>query len=755
YGPCFKNETKVKCRFDSSLQNIDGIIIDEYRAICLTPFASVHGPVSVKVSIDDGQTFISAGIFTFAPLQYGSDEVIIETEDGNKLLSVGQYIKLKWHFSEMVRNTFSNDTKIDIELWKVSLNHQSQLQKDNTPIMLVQNLNLTKSTRIQLPSSISDLSTCFIRVVAHFNAQIYAGLNTGLLIVRSHPSLAPELCQIWAAQQPEPSTWNNDSLLPCPMTRWQAIAAGRCCYQPDRQCYKGNTNQDNCWLHQARPGRDEPSAVECYVSITSNSHDAGAECCYDNNGTIITRGTGAGTDNRYQQTKFPVQHFFHDFLPYLQCCMMSTYMEACDKYMYYRPPRRGSNTMGSNGQMWGDPHFGTLDGTSYTFNGYGEYIYLAINNDTSPSDAFNASNQSYIFMSQIRTIPISFNNVTVTKGFAARSNNIKNQSVSITISRREHLVLHRGNEILEFEDNIDTLFFPEMTISRLDGNNNSHFFLSWTIGVTIEINVIKMTSSSEQLVLNIAASVAGIFRGKNIRTISNASLERIHNDFGVTWAIDPSSSLFYYESDQSAKFFEEKNRKFVPSFIDPIKEDNSSIRTNCKINAISSPSSWNPAQRACYYDLYMTNDINFGQASLMTGNELLSIRMHQRNPPSFRSSLPLTMNLTHGAHVYLNVSATSEYSSHVVELFELHRPEHAIFNRNTGIFQWTAIKGEHYLSIEALDKTYNLKSKHDITFAVKVIDDENTAAPGKGNNNHVNEANFIILIIGLNVLFYR
>ncbi|CAF4821706.1 unnamed protein product, partial [Rotaria sp. Silwood2] len=158
---------------------------------------------------------------------------------------------------------------------------------------------------------------------------------------------------------------------------------------------------------------------------------------YDTNGTIITRGTGAGTDNRYRQKNFPVEHFFHDTLPYLQCCMMSTYAEVCNKYMYYRPPRRGSNTMGDSGGMWGDPHFGTLDGTSYTFNGYGEYIYLAISNDTSLSDAFNASSQSYIFMSQIRTIPISFSNVTVTKGFAARTNNIENQSVSITISRRE------------------------------------------------------------------------------------------------------------------------------------------------------------------------------------------------------------------------------------------------------------------------------------------------------------------------------
>ncbi|CAF3445492.1 unnamed protein product, partial [Rotaria sp. Silwood2] len=245
-------------------------------------------------------------------------------------------------------------------------------------------------------------------------------------------------------------------------------------------------------------------------------------------------------------------------------------------------------------------------------------------------------------------------------------------------------------------------------------------------------------------------------RSKNGTIINNnASLEQIHKNFGVTWAIDPSSSLFYYESDQSAKFFAEKNREFIPSFIDPIKEDNSSIRTNCKINATSSSSSWNQAQRACYYDLYMTNDINFGQASLIGVNEILSIRMNQRNPPSFNSLLPLTMNLIHGEQVYLNVSATSEYLVHVVALTDLHRPENATFNQNTGIFQWTAIKGEHYLSVEALDKIYNLKSKHDIIFYVKVSDDETTVASGNGNNNQVNEVNFIILIIVLNFLFYR
>jgi hypothetical protein len=121
-----------------------------------------------------------------------------------------------------------------------------------------------------------------------------------------------------------------------------------------------------------------------------------------------------------------------------------------------------------------------------------------------------------------------------------------------------------------------------------------------------------MISPSEQLVLNIAVSITGIFRKRTYGLLgtydgtpnndlrnkngsivsSNASLERIHNDFGMTWSIDPSSSMFYYESNQSALFFQEQNRVFVPSFVDPTAENNSTILNVCEINATSLPSSW-------------------------------------------------------------------------------------------------------------------------------------------------------------------
>ena len=61
------------------------------------------------------------------------------------------------------------------------------------------------------------------------------------------------------------------------------------------------------------------------------------------------------------------------------------------------------------------------------FNGFGEYTYLAI------------QNQSLIFNSQIRTTPID--SATVIRGFAAKSSDSQAQNMSVTVSRREMLIV--------------------------------------------------------------------------------------------------------------------------------------------------------------------------------------------------------------------------------------------------------------------------------------------------------------------------
>jgi hypothetical protein len=155
---------------------------------------------------------------------------------------------------------------------------------------------------------------------------------------------------------------------------------------------------------------------------------------------LITTGTGAGSDDRYHSTYQTWKHFFGDVLPFIACCKVSQDPEMCDTYFRYRPPRRGSNTNPQTGGAWGDPHYQTLDGLAYTFNGYGEYTYLAIlEDDTVTSQEITAafdSTLNYMFMSQIRTVPLTEqgNKVTVTKAFAAKSNILGSQPIRIVVS---------------------------------------------------------------------------------------------------------------------------------------------------------------------------------------------------------------------------------------------------------------------------------------------------------------------------------
>ncbi|CAF1529661.1 unnamed protein product [Didymodactylos carnosus] len=315
------------------------------------------------------------------------------------------------------------------------------------------------------------------------------------------------------------------------------------------------------------------------------------------------------------------------------------------------------------GGNYGDPHYTTLDGNSYTFNGYGEYTYLAISDERVKQRSANFNpNQSYKFMSQIRTIPLqntttSASKVTVTSGFAARSNVADAQPISVTVSRHKSLVICRGNEILKFisassNSNNVTLVFHDVIIEK--NLTNEITTLSWPIGVIIQITPVKITKPILGIVLNVIVSLSKIYKGQTYGLMGNYddnatndlqnskgefikpsdTVEHIHKRFGITWSIDPLKSLFYYEAGtESATFYHEQNQIFQPMFNDPRpirRQLDTAIFDACHIstNASGNLSSWSVAQRMCYYDISVTNDFQFGQSSLAAGEELRQKQQH-------------------------------------------------------------------------------------------------------------------------------
>ena len=67
-------------------------------------------------------------------------------------------------------------------------------------------------------------------------------------------------------------------------------------------------------------------------------HGAGQECCYYHQGNLIVGvgpPNGGSMDRFHVETGVPVlSHFFHDLVPYLDCCLLSA---NCDKYYEKRP----------------------------------------------------------------------------------------------------------------------------------------------------------------------------------------------------------------------------------------------------------------------------------------------------------------------------------------------------------------------------------------------------------------------------------
>jgi len=779
-GPCFNNisESHIKCRFGYSTV-VNGIILNEYQALCLTPFVSLPTYTNVYFSTDGGDTFnLIPHIFSYTSAEYGftsTDDVQLRIyNQTNTIITVGQQTTFEWYLSETTINSWPNSTmRLQLQMCSVQLNQTNGGIVQDQCVTLKNNLIPVAGLQYAtagIPSieGTTNLGTVYFRIIAqdNSNSKVYLGLNSALFILHNTGIETTGYCQSWASAQPLPQTW-NDNLLPCPLTLAQARVAG-CCYGVDPLCNENNFNSSmNCRYHRGRPEYDELSAIACYQSRSTNQWNAGGECCYAQSGQLITHGLGAGTDDHYHPTIHPVQHYFNDILPYLACCLLTSSQETCSRYFDLRPPRRGSNSPSGNGGTWGDPHFTTLDGTTYTFNGFGEYTYLAI------------QNQSLIFNSQIRTTPIG--SATVIRGFAAKSSNSQAQNMSVTVSRREMLIVRRGNETIDLDattddqvstNNVLVLFYPELSFEY--NRTSSILTLSWFIGVSIQITPIRI--SSGDLILNLGISISGSYQhqtrgllgsydrnpnndlqasnGTILGPVDSLTLEQIHRQFGQTWSIDPLDSLFYYESGDSAAYYSSQNFLYVPSFISPEPPSSqlNATLTACNIDSHSTNrSQWTVAQQTCFYDIATSNDTTLGQASAVASEELAQITVDQRYPPEFNANLPLTLTVNESSSVSIDFTATSPYTSSII--YELVQgPSSASFNSQTARFTWqkaTTSQSSIIVRVTAKDAQYELLSTHELALNVRP-----RAIPSPPSSSSLFKLSWIFLLMNIFGTFF-
>ncbi|XP_072520746.1 sushi domain-containing protein 2 [Salminus brasiliensis] len=421
---------------------------------------------------------------------------------------------------------------------------------------------------------------------------------------------ALEKCVLWDKEEKRIPSFLPE-ITDCPCTLTQARAdTGR--FHTDYGCdiEKGSV----CTYH--------PGAVHCVRAIqASPMYAAGQQCCYDSTGAQVLTGDslGGSTPDRghdwgappYQKPpRVPgLSHWKYDVITFYYCCLWS---DNCDYYFSHRPSSDCRTYQAPKAaSVIGDPHFITFDGTTYTFNGKGEYVLLQ-------SAAYNLTVQG-------RTEPMTSENGSVIMAtrlcsVAMREKDSDVIEVRLT-DRPGHLQVLMNQQELSFSEQnwIDlkgvfvfsavpqnvTVMFPSgagMEVRSRGGVMTLTVLLplefnSQTLGLLGKMNDDPEDdlTSSDGSVVQPSASTQDIFA------------------FGAGWAITNQSSLFTYDRLHLLNeyyFAPKHDPSFIPNFsvtedpADPLLEP--TLRMCSGIGA-----------QFCKYDTLSTRSLELGNSTLL------------------------------------------------------------------------------------------------------------------------------------------
>uniref|UniRef100_F6WA41 Sushi domain containing 2 n=1 Tax=Monodelphis domestica TaxID=13616 RepID=F6WA41_MONDO len=351
--------TSVLCRFRESVQT-RGYVDGEGRIHCVSPLLYESGWIPFGVSLDGGRTFPSSGAWLavhpskVSPTE--KSELVNETKwQYYGTPGVNGTLTLSWN------RLLLPDAKVNIELWGY--------QETGTPYS-----DEWKAEWSYLYTLVRDLpnGSNFTFVPKPAEPQ-YQSWEVGALRVTGSSRAAGE--------RDVPAVWSNEHALAWHLgedfrrdsaawasakcLHWAALDKGLPNFLEeieDCPCTLAQARADTgrffadygCDIEQNSVCTYHPEAVHCVRSIqASPRYASGQQCCYSAQGTqVLTRDTSSGsTPDRGHDWGSPP----YGLRPSSDC-------------RSYRPPHLAS--------AFGDPHFVTFDGVSFTFNGRGEYVLV-------------------------------------------------------------------------------------------------------------------------------------------------------------------------------------------------------------------------------------------------------------------------------------------------------------------------------------------------------------------------------------------
>jgi len=412
-------------------------------------------------------------------------------------------------------------------------------------------------------------------------------------IERSTQHLVNQHCLSWFAQQPSEreitviinEVSRQSSCPPGVPTNFPQTMGN---FELDSSCNPSGIGKLLCqYFH--------PGAKGCYRSINNGARPA-AQCCYGDDHVLLLGPTGGGTLD-FKDSRLSINdHYLADVLPYITCCKIGS--NLCNRYLEKRPSidSRNFRPPGS-GNGNGDPHFRTLDGTSYIFNPVGEFTYLTT---ADGNDIIQVRIAQYVDHVGISTHACYFS------GFVVKSWN--SDIAQVELNALNMFTFRINGQSMKLENG--QWNFNGISINI---QNNSTVVIHTVSGIDLEIRILSgMLHIIITLPENFKSTMSGLigdWDGNSNNDLKlpdgtwipvDSSNSDIHYKFGMTWSTTTQTSIFTYPTGLTWSDYQD--RDFVPDFSIPPSID------ACGGN------------QECDYDARATGDINVGLSNIVIRN---------------------------------------------------------------------------------------------------------------------------------------
>uniref|UniRef100_A0A3P8SW11 Sushi domain containing 2 n=1 Tax=Amphiprion percula TaxID=161767 RepID=A0A3P8SW11_AMPPE len=618
----FNASSEVVCRFDNSTDTV-GYVDDTGRGHCISPTLYETGWVSLKISSDNGTTFNRVGSWLSVhtgKLDSKFKAILVNSTKWQYYgtPNVGGSLEMTWDISLVGAD------RVNIELWgytetgePYSDNWQGRweylysLAKDQpnngsfrfVPQPAANGFSSWELGSVRVSPSTYPDGTWNVQAAWTEDHALAWHLEEKFRL--DSAGWALEKCLAW--DQLEEKLPNFlDEIIDCPCTLAQARAdTGR--FHTDYGCdiEKGSV----CTYH--------PGSVHCVRAIqASPKYAAGQQCCYDKTGVqVLTEDSiGGSTPDRAHDWGSPpfkkppripgLSHWIYDVLSFYYCCLWS---DNCNYYFKHRPSsdcRRYQSP--SSAVVFGDPHFITFDGVSYSFNGKGEYTLVT-------------SEETQLVI-QGRTEPVEGTTLNATTLTSVVMTDLYSDVIEVRLAS--------GHNSLEVLHNQRTLSFSEQSWMDFRGvfvfcPTSTNVTVMFGSGAGVEVRLREGTMTTTVLLpeefKNSTLGLLGTMNGDAKDDLLSSSGQLVQDysspeevfEFGASWAVLNKSALFTYDSDyllNEYKFVPRHDDTFIPQFTVPENPDDPLANLTAEICS-------GEGSQFCRYDILVGRSPQMGNAT--------------------------------------------------------------------------------------------------------------------------------------------